>query len=281
MLCWRHQSWSDTKRHRLNEYGKYLEFLKYAQLPKKEWQVQNGAFIHAILKHVSSWKGVRFYPTSSEIAELCVIKKLPHQRQLGKLHLMQQFIPAILCEIKLLNTEYQPPHPITDVGRDLMENAMVVTTDPVSGAVKVPVQVVEKKKRTRAELPIVGVHTFANNDEYELFKVVGKHPIHGSPCVLASSIDWKHPVVYEEWQHRVTKGNKSWFCCRRFERCRPPRKSKKVTKPAVIGDKLPPKKNAQKKSKRKRGKTEKKPRTTNANGSTLLHEHGACHCSMA
>ena len=239
---------------RQNEYGGYLTFLQNSdELSDHEWHIQNGLHIHKILQHVASWKSFRHYPTSHEIAELCKMKELPNEPQLGKLHLMRQLIPAILIEIKSLATEYVPPTGETDIGRELMQ--------PVNAPVNSPVP--QRKRRTRDDLPTVGVVTFDNTSEYELFKVIGKHPVHASPCVDISSIDWTHPLVYEEWNRRDTKGNKISYRCRRYgcRRIRP------GTQPAIAGQQTRKKKKGGEKSGAKKGcQTNKKPKTTLANG---------------
>ena len=129
-------------------------------------------------------RGVRAY----DCGRACVCDRLPKEKE---------------CQGIKRNTinehqtrPWEAPVPITEATKHLFTFTNHVVYAPITPGTA----------RTTAPPPVVGTRRFKNHLEFQSFLELGQHPTKASPCVCVQAVDWKHPMVYEEWtKHHETK----------------------------------------------------------------------------
>ena len=191
-------------------YERFIQLLQHTSKVDDHvgWQQNYQNHIKKLIHHASIWKGGKSHPNMISVTTVCKLKKLPWDpTQNTKVEMIHSLVQLLLKEAQEHDSTYRAPVPTTPAAEQLM----------TTSSFHVPVIKTDNERRVNK---LVGTKEFKSMKDYQAYMQIGKYPLHASPCVIviASQIDWEHPLVYEDWQlHRNPRPGERirTFVCRR------------------------------------------------------------------
>jgi len=179
-----------------SSYMKYLTFLKGKE-DGANMSTDEIRMMKYIVKHASYWRGGNFAPKKEYVIDVLRCRGSTFDVNANKYELLKELIRNLRNAINEHQTRpWEAPVPITEAAKHLFTFTNHVVYAPIAPGTA----------RTTAPPPVVGTRRFKNYLEFQTFLELGQHPTKASPCVCVQAVDWKHPMVYEEWtKHHETK----------------------------------------------------------------------------